>query len=60
MAKAVLLTAREAAEYRGVTLRQVQRLAERGVFPVAAVGPRGSLLFKKGDIRYAPVSLRNV
>ena len=59
MSRVVLLNVRQAAEYRGITERQVQRLAERGVFPVADFGPRNSLLFRKSDIRYAPVSLRN-
>lgn len=58
MAKPVLLNTREAAAYRGLTTRQVQRLAERGAWPVASVGARNSLFFKKGDIRYAPTSLK--
>lgn len=58
MAKVTLITAREAAEYRGIGVRQVQRLAAAGLFPVADFGPRNSLLFKKSEIRYAPVSLK--
>lgn len=58
MGKVTLLTAREAAEYRGIGVRQVQRLAEAGLFPVADIGKRNSLLFKKSEIRYAPTSLR--
>ena len=59
MAKVTLLNTREAAVYRGITERQVQRLAEAGLFPVAQVGARNALFFKKSEIRYAPVSLRN-
>lgn len=58
MGKVTLLSASEAAAYRGIGVRQVQRLAEKGLFPVAAYGPRNALFFKKSDIRYAPVSLR--
>lgn len=58
MAKVTLLNAREAAAYRGIGVRQVQRLAAAGVFPVAQVGPRNALFFKKSDIRYAKTSLR--
>jgi hypothetical protein len=58
MAKVTLLNARQAAEYRGIGVRQVQRLAAAGVFPVAEVGPRNSLFFKKSEIRYAKTSLK--
>jgi len=58
MSKATLLNVREAAAYRGITERQVQRLAERDFWKVAEVGPRNSLFFKKSEIRYAPVSLK--
>ena len=58
MSKATLITVREAASYRGITERQVQRLANAGLFPIADVGPRKSYLFKKSEIRYAPVSLK--
>lgn len=58
MSKAILLNVREAAAYRGITERQVQRLAGAGLFPVADIGPRNSLFFKKSEIRYAPVSLK--
>ena len=58
MAKVVLLNTREAAEYRGVTERQVQRLAEAGLWKVHSVGARNSLRFRKGDIRYATTTLK--
>jgi hypothetical protein len=58
MSKATLLNVREAAQYRGITERQVQRLASAGLFPVADVGARNALFFKKSEIRYAPVSLK--
>lgn len=58
MAKVTLLNVREAAAYRGITERQVQRLAAAGRFPIAEVGSRNSLFFKKSEIRYAPVSLK--
>lgn len=58
MGKPQLLTAREAADYRGITVRQVQRLASRGAWKVASVGARNTMYFRKGDIRYATTTLR--
>jgi len=60
MTKPILLNTREVADRKGLTVRQVQRLAKAGVLPVHSVGERNSLFFKASDIRNAPVSLRNV
>lgn len=57
MTKPKILTSSEAASMKGVTLRQIQRLAKAGVLPVAQRGPRGTLLFKASDVRKAPKSL---
>lgn len=58
MTKPILLTTAEVAERRGLTPRQVQRLAKAGVLPVHSVGKRGALLFKASEVRNAPTSLR--
>ena len=58
MTKPILLTAREVADRRGITVRQVQRLANAGLLPVHSVGKRGALLFKASAVRNAPTSLR--
>ena len=60
MGKPQLLTAREAAAYRGITVRQVQRLAKSGLWSPAQVGARNTMYFRKGDIRYATTTLRGL
>lgn len=56
MAKPIILNSAEAAARKGVTVRQIQRLAQAGVLP-AQRGPRGVLLFKASDVIRAPRSL---
>lgn len=56
MTKPKILTSSEAASMKGVSLRQIQRLAKAGVLP-AMRGPRNTLLFKASDVRKAPKSL---
>lgn len=58
MTKPILLTSNEVAARRGITVRQVQRLAKAGVLPVHSVGKRGVLFFKASEVRNAPTSLR--
>lgn len=58
MTKPILLTTREVADRKGLTTRQVQRLAKAGVLPVHSTGKRGALLFKASAVRNAPTSLR--
>ena len=60
MSRVKFLTVSDVAARKGITERQVQRLAKFGVLPVAARGPRNSYLFRAGEIRYAPVSLKNL
>lgn len=57
MTQPILLTAREAAELRGTTQRQIQRLAKAQRLPVYSVGARNTLYFKKSDVMRAPMSL---
>jgi len=57
MTKPKILTSREAAELRGTTQRQIQRLAKAGVLPVYSVGPRNTRLFKASDVKRVPLSL---
>lgn len=58
MTKPILLTTAEVAERKGLTTRQVQRLAKAGVLPVHSVGKRNALFFKASAVRNAPTSLR--
>lgn len=58
MTKVKLLSTREVAEIKGLTSRQVQRLAKAGVLPVADVGPRNTQFFKASDVRYMRTSLK--
>ena len=57
MTRAILLTSAEAAERKGVTRRQIRRLAKAGVLPVAERGQRGVLYFKASAVDRAPNSL---
>lgn len=47
-----LIAAHEVARIRGVSVRQVVRLAQRGRIPVAAKAPglRGAYLFRREDV----------
>jgi hypothetical protein len=58
LGKPTLLTAREVAELKGITHRQVNRLTKAGILPVYAVGPRNTALYRKGDVRYMKTSLK--
>lgn len=58
MTNPILLTAREVAELRGTTQRQVQRVAKAGLLPVYATGPRNTMLFRKSDALKAPTTLK--
>lgn len=58
MTKPILLTTSEVAKRKGITTRQVQRLAEAGLLPVHSVGKRNALFFKASAVRNAPTSLR--
>jgi hypothetical protein len=57
MTKPVLLTSAEAAEFKGTTQRQIQRLAKAQVLPVHSVGPRNTRYFRLSDVKKAPTSL---
>lgn len=58
MTKPILLTSSEVALRKGISQRQVQRLAKAGVLPVHSTGKRGVLFFKASTVRNAPTSLR--
>lgn len=58
MTSPILLTAREVADLRGITHRQVNRLTKAGVLPVHSVGSRNTALYRKSDAMRAPVSLK--
>lgn len=57
MTKPILLTSAQAAARKGVTRRQIQRLAKAGLLPVAQRNERGALYFKASHVDRAPASL---
>lgn len=57
MTKPILLTSREVSQRLDITMRQVQRLAEKGLMPVYAFGPRNVLYFRVSDVDRSPTSL---
>ena len=58
MTKPKMMTSAEVAVRKGLTTRQVQRLAEAGVID-STRGPRNTLLFKASDVqRLSTTSLR--
>lgn len=57
MTKAILLDTKQAAELRGTTTRQVQRVAKAGQLPVAAV-EGNKQLYRKSDVQRAKMSLK--
>jgi len=58
MTRAILLTSAEVADLRGITQRQVQRLAQNGLLKVAKVGPRNTQYFRKSDALRVTTTLR--
>ena len=59
MTKIKILTTSEVAQVKGLTTRQVQRLAKAGVLPVYSTGKRGVLMFRASDVRYMKTSIKD-
>jgi len=59
MTKIKILTTSEVAKVKGLTTRQVQRLAKAGLLPVYTTGARGTLMFRASDVRYMKTSIKD-